>query len=299
MNQYFLAAVIMGARSSFLITLVTLLLYCGIDRTQEIDFPILQGPYLGQEPPGKTPEIFAPGIVSVERFSEFVCMFTPGARECFFDWYGDDEYPRGAVLTTRVENGKWIEPEIASLFSGFGDVFLPTMSPDGKYWFFTSFTLPVPDGVEGQIPMFYMEREESGWSTPEYLADAIHASATLDGTVYINSGREIMTGHPFNRVVDLGQLFSFDIGHPVISPDGSHLIFDSNDLPPTGDCKLFVIFQNNGSWSDPVSLGEYIKQHAFCAWITFDGDYIFFHSLDNRKGNIYWISADIIEDLKP
>ena len=27
-------------------------------------FPVLQGPYLGQEPPGTTPEIFAPGIVS-------------------------------------------------------------------------------------------------------------------------------------------------------------------------------------------------------------------------------------------
>lgn len=40
-------------------------------------------------------------------------------------------------------------------------------------------------------------------------------------------------------------------------------------------------------------------QQAFCAWITSDGKYIFFHSLDNRKGNIYWVSAEIIEKLRP
>jgi hypothetical protein len=27
------------------------------------DFPILTGPYLGQKPPGKTPKVFAPGII--------------------------------------------------------------------------------------------------------------------------------------------------------------------------------------------------------------------------------------------
>jgi len=289
----------MVKRVSQLLILSVFLFSSGIAQAQDIDFPVLRGTYLGQDPPGMTPEIFAPGILSVDKFSEFVCIFTPGAMECFFDWYGDDEYPSGVVVTTRVENGKWIKPEIADLFSGFGEVFLPTMSPDGKYWFFTSSTLPVPEGVEGRIPMFYMEMKESGWTTPEYFADAIHASATLDGTVYINSGRGIITGHPFDRVVDLYQSFPFDIGHPVISPDGSYLIFDNSNLPRVGDCRLFVIFNHDGSWSDPVSLSKYIKQHAFCAWITFDGKYLFFHSQDNQKGNIYWISADIVKDLKP
>ena len=31
------------------------------------ELPILQGPYLGQKPPGLTPEVFAPGIVSTEH----------------------------------------------------------------------------------------------------------------------------------------------------------------------------------------------------------------------------------------
>lgn len=31
------------------------------------EFPVLESPYLGQEPPGLTPEIFAPGIISTEH----------------------------------------------------------------------------------------------------------------------------------------------------------------------------------------------------------------------------------------
>ncbi|MCJ8272850.1 MAG: hypothetical protein MJK04_26065, partial [Psychrosphaera sp.] len=35
-----------------------------------VEIPVLTGPYLGQKPPGSTPEIFAPGIVNTEEFIE-------------------------------------------------------------------------------------------------------------------------------------------------------------------------------------------------------------------------------------
>jgi len=116
------------------------------------EFPVLKGPYLGQKPPGMTPEKFAPGIVSVDEYSEFVCMFTPGGKECIFDRYGDDEYQKGAVFITRIKNGKWTKPEIFTLLAKYGDIFLPTLSPDGKYWFFTSQSLPVPEEAKKIIP---------------------------------------------------------------------------------------------------------------------------------------------------
>jgi hypothetical protein len=279
---------------------VLLLVFSLSSCAQQEDFPVLTGKYLGQKPPGKTPEIFAPGIVSVDKYSEFVCIFPPGGEECIFDRYGDDEYQSGAVFITRIEDGKWTKPEIHKLFEGFGEVFLPTMSPDGQYWFFTSNTLPVPEGVRKIIPMYYIKRSESGWTEPKYFAQSIHASATLDGTVYINSGRRIVADPDIKAIVDLSESVPFDAGHSVISPDGSYLIFDNDEIPRIGDCKLFVCFRtNNGAWTDPVSLGRYIKQNAFCAWITCDGEYIFFHSLDSAKGNIYWVSAEIIEELRP
>jgi hypothetical protein len=267
---------------------------------QQNDFPILKGPYLGQEPPRMTPEIFAPGIVSVDKYSEFVCVFTPDGQECIFDRYGDDEYQCGAVFQTRIENGRWTEPEIHEAFTEFGEVFLPTMSPDGQYWFFTSMTLPVPEGIKKIIPMYFIRKMEAGWTEPEYLTQSIHASATLDNTVYVNSGREIEPHEGFNEIIDLYGSLSFDAGHSCISPDGTYLIFDNKELPGIGACQLFVTFKKRGSsWTDPISLGKYIQQHAFCAWITCDGEYIFFHSRDDSKGNIYWVSADIIQQLKP
>jgi hypothetical protein len=267
---------------------------------QQNNFPVLKGPYLGQEPPGLTPQIFAPGIVSVDKYSEFVCIFTPDGQECIFDRYGDNEYQAGAVFHTKLVNGQWTEPEIHEAFTGFGEVFLPTVSPDGQYWFFTSTTLPVPEGTKKIIPMYFIRKMEAGWSKPQYLTQSIHASATLDNTIYVNSGRKIEAQDDFGKIVDLYGSFSFDVGHPCISPDETYLIFDNNKLPQIGDCRLFVTFKKkDGSWTDPISLGNYIQQQAFCSWITCDGKYIFFHSQDNSKGNIYWISTEIIQLLKP
>jgi len=36
------------------------------------DFPVLHGPYLGQQPPGTVPEIFAPDIISAAPVLQFV-----------------------------------------------------------------------------------------------------------------------------------------------------------------------------------------------------------------------------------
>jgi len=270
-----------------------------IGYSQNNEFPVLKGPYLGQKPPGMTPELFAPGIVSVNKFSEFVCMFTPGGEECIFDRYGDDEFPKGAVFITGMKNGRWTKPVIHPLFAEFEDVFLPTLSPDGRYLFFTSKSLPVPEGIKKIIPMYFTRKTDAGWTEPKYLTESIHASMALDGTVYLNSGRKIISHQELKTVVDLYEMLPFEVGHPVISPDGSYLIFDNRKRAGPSACKLFVTFKKGEIWTDPISLNRFIKQHAFCAWISYDGQYVFFHSLDGAKGNIYWVDARIIEELKP
>lgn len=45
---------------------------------------VARGPYLGQKPPGKTPTIFAPGIISIADFAEIRIAFSPDGSECFF-----------------------------------------------------------------------------------------------------------------------------------------------------------------------------------------------------------------------
>lgn len=52
---------------------------------QQDAFPILQGPYLGQKRPGTMPEVFAPGIISVEEnFEHSAAVFSPDGNEVFW-----------------------------------------------------------------------------------------------------------------------------------------------------------------------------------------------------------------------
>ena len=51
--------------------------------SQQSDFPKLTGPYLGQKPPGMTPEIFAEGIVSTNE-DEYALEISSSGNEIIF-----------------------------------------------------------------------------------------------------------------------------------------------------------------------------------------------------------------------
>lgn len=92
-------------------------------------FTVLKGPYPGQKPPGMTPELFTPGILSTKE-REYCITFFGDGRECYFQ--------RGReILVTEEKNDKWTQPEIAP-FSGKYPNGDPFISPDGKKLFFTS-----------------------------------------------------------------------------------------------------------------------------------------------------------------
>lgn len=49
----------------------------------ENDFPLLEGPYMGQPTPGLVAEPFAPGLISTEKW-ELEGVFAPGMKEFYF-----------------------------------------------------------------------------------------------------------------------------------------------------------------------------------------------------------------------
>ena len=77
----------------------------------ESDFPVLEGLYLGQNPPGMTPEIFAPGIVSTD-VSEGCVSFTHDNTLFLFARSG-----KGILLMQKV-NGRWTAPKLAPFSVG-------------------------------------------------------------------------------------------------------------------------------------------------------------------------------------
>ena len=70
---------------------------------------MLSGDYLGQKPPGPTPELFAPGVVSTGLYERDVAM-TPDGNEFYFGLISAGDI---AIVTTKRAGGVWSRPQIA------------------------------------------------------------------------------------------------------------------------------------------------------------------------------------------
>ena len=79
---------------------------------------IPDGTYFGQTPPGMTPEIFAPGIISVENRYEYTISFSPDGKECCFGVTNTDWSACTIYYTKQDENGKWSSPNKAYFQNG-------------------------------------------------------------------------------------------------------------------------------------------------------------------------------------
>ncbi|MDH4270583.1 MAG: hypothetical protein OEW18_01260, partial [Candidatus Aminicenantes bacterium] len=98
---------------------------------QQDNFPVLKGPYLGQKPPGMTPELFAPGIISTcsQHSSAY---FSRDGKEVYFSRM----LPRpSAIMYMCEENGQWTSPRVVC------EGLTPGLAPDGKTIFFSTWML--------------------------------------------------------------------------------------------------------------------------------------------------------------
>jgi len=75
------------------------------------------------------------------------------------------------------------------------------------------------------------------------------------------------------------------------------LIFDTMFHGPEEGARLFISFRKDaGTWRKVVNLSEVWKSRdpEMAASVSPDGKYLFFA----REGNIYWVDAEIIKNLK-
>jgi hypothetical protein len=130
-SSNFSKEIIMNFRISVLLFMLALTLFslCQAHKKMDkIDFPVLKGPYLGQNQPGRIPEIFARGIISKEKSAEYGGHFSPDGSEFFFTRYSPGEH--GKIWMARIKNGNWTVPQSIS-FLGDCHGAESCMSPDG------------------------------------------------------------------------------------------------------------------------------------------------------------------------
>lgn len=96
--------------------------------------PVLRGPYLGQKPPGMTPEIFAPGIISIKNHRDYGGTFSPDGKWFFFTRGAGGEN-KESIMFCQLEETGWTAPEYA-FNSGKDSQGEPNFSPDGNQLLF-------------------------------------------------------------------------------------------------------------------------------------------------------------------
>jgi len=74
-----------------------------------VRFPLLEGAYFGQQPPGPEPKLFAVDVVSTNGFEHGCITFTPDGKQAYWSTsylIRDAGYADGAVFSSRQENGR-------------------------------------------------------------------------------------------------------------------------------------------------------------------------------------------------
>ncbi|BBN82233.1 hypothetical protein PA25_22180 [Pseudoalteromonas sp. A25] len=265
--------------------------------SKEVTHKNLTGPYLGQIPPGSAPTVFAPDIVSTNGW-EVSGVFTPDLS-AFYYIRNNEQSNKQEIVEFKSKNGVWHE----SIFSPRHGT--PLFSPNGDIM---------------HLGKRYRKRTENGWSELQPLAEALDTwrimrlSASANGTVFFDEFKNDLTGDIryskrvngqyqapklLNKEINNGKSF-----HPFIAPDESYLIFDSTRESGFGGSDLYISYkQKNGTWGTPINLGNKINTNEWeaLASVTPDGKYLFFNRKVSKEGDIdiFWVSADFIEQLRP
>jgi len=288
------------------------------------EFPVLKGEYLGQKLPGIVPEVFAPGILSdTSSWEHSQVSISPKGDEIFWSAF-TMEYPTEdgkdhtqQIFYTKSENGVWTKPAAASFVKNYlkYNNGCPVFSLDGKRIFFYSNR---PGGL-GENDVWYVERENDGWSEPVNVGEPYN-SDDIDWTpVFTRSGNAYRMGNYFNSPNEIPHSFKYSNSmfscptevtlhpdfHPwypmYISPDESYLIFAGyHYLQGFGGLDLYICFKMpDGKWGYPINMGNKINTSQFERFpvVSPDGKYLFFVRHTETQ-DFFWVSTSTFNNLK-
>jgi hypothetical protein len=264
--------------------------------------------YFGQNPPGMTAEIFAPGIVSINGRYEHGISFSPDLDEVYFSANNEDEVPD--VYFSKLEGEKWTNPKKANFTKGKKDAEMhPFVSFSDNKIYFTAHNSDYTD-----TKIWYVNRLGNTWSNAIKLDSPInddelfYSNQSKNGDLfYTNVSKRKMYYAPnkngkFAEVREVEIEFGF---HGFISPSQDFLVVNARNKEDDQrkDNDIYVYFkEKDGTWSKPINLGNEVNSNfdETCPSITPDGKYLFFGRYNEEGGlsNFYWVSTEIINKLK-
>jgi hypothetical protein len=265
-------------------------------------------PYMGQEPPGLVPKVFAPGSISLPNRYEHDICFSRDGRECYFT-VRNPNWTAHRILVVRYQNEHWTQPAQAS----FSDnaCLCPSLTDNDQTIYFSR------GGAVWKAQRFTSKSGiTQGWSRPQPLPAPIgprhgewscHISSL--GNLWFCSWRPGGLGkcdlwlarsadRQFNEATNLRDLNTpgFDC-YPVPGPNESYVIWMSDRPGGFGQSDLYISFADGqGGWTAPKNLGLAINTagNESGPYLSPDHQYLFFSRCDRSKGDsededIYWV----------
>ncbi|MCO4821533.1 MAG: PD40 domain-containing protein [Flavobacteriaceae bacterium] len=267
--------------------------------------------YLGQKQPGLIPEIFAPGVISIDGRYEHGISFSPDLDEVYFSANRKNEEP--SIYHSKLEANKWNTPKKANFTKGKKVAEMhPFVSPDGKTLHFIahdSFTLP---HHKESVKSWYVKRLGDSWSAAKQLDSPInddfvfYTNEAKNGDLYytnVSKFKMYYAPKKDNKYPVVHELGTEGF-HGFISPSQDYLVINArnkDDAQRKSD--IYVYFKKkDGTWSKSINLGNEVNSNfgETCPSITPDGKYLFFGRYNEEGGlsNFYWVSTEIISKLK-
>ncbi len=281
------------------------------NESKDRDSPTIESPYFGQKPPGLIPEVFAPGIISINGRNEHGTSFSPDLDEVYFSASKKDE--ETAIYFSRLKGNKWTPVKRANFTHGVKrEELYPFVSLNDKRIYFTAF-----DSIFSDEKIWYVNRLEDSWSDAIQLDSPLNDDLVFfpnqakNGDLYYFNLSKFKTYYAPNKNGEFPEVreIALEFGHHAfISPFQDYLIVTARNNEEEGrkDNDMYVYFkEQDGMWAKPVNLGNTINTsfNEKSPRITPDGKYLFFgrdeRDIEPGLADIYWVSTAVIEKLRP
>jgi hypothetical protein len=288
--------------------MVWLVAFLGINTIGLCTEPFAKGPYLGQTPPGSTPQVFAPGLICKAGPNQWEGngSFSVDGNTFCFQGVG------GTFITENTDQG-WTAPELIRSIPA--NSWVSCLSPDANSIFFT---IAESHPWIKHYDLFRCNRTARGWAKPQKLGPPLSSpgrentcSIAANNNIYLCSGRKKPEGGSWIWVIPfVGNAWSravnISLDHPRaccpgIAPDESFMVFNDAFRPGGhGYADLYLTLRKpDGTWSKPRNLGPKINSSyiEFGARISPDKKYLFFTRStgwnlgpDYDAADIYWVA---------
>ena len=306
---------IKNRRRHWTVSILTLLVALTSPWIRAGEFPALQGPYMGQPPPGGDAEVFAPGIVKPPSgFHSAVVFNQAGDMACW------TEMEKGRTFCSQRTDDRWMPPQLLPFDPEYG-VREPMFAHGDRRLYYLSRRPLEHDPVNRERIWFVEHTDGSAWSSPQVIDEVVAAhpthwqfSLTAGGDLYFTSEIPGVRGEQdiyvarwrngaFSEPESVGDGVNSDLREfcPFIAPDESYLIFSRSVPEERGRADLFISFRDaDGGWTEAVNMGDSVNSlhNETSPVVTPDGKYLFFLRVSGDVNDVYWMDAGIIDDIR-